>query len=132
MIRKSVTLFPLFLLAGCPGPGDRLPDKVPAQVTFSGNNVCITYPVTPGDYITSVQIGSDQDDFVYEVFNDKPVHPARNQCLPLFEYHFKANKNYTLYYGLNNKEYDFQKLIHAAFVFPDSRSANTDKNNQQK
>ncbi|WP_444546584.1 putative T6SS immunity periplasmic lipoprotein, partial [Cronobacter dublinensis] len=42
---------------------------MPAQVTLSGNNVCITYPVTPGDYITSVQIGSDQDDFVYDVFN---------------------------------------------------------------
>uniref|UniRef100_UPI0034D489AC putative T6SS immunity periplasmic lipoprotein n=1 Tax=Cronobacter sakazakii TaxID=28141 RepID=UPI0034D489AC len=59
-----------------------MPDKVPAQVTFSGNNVCITYPVTPGDYITSVQIGSEQDDFVYEVFNDKPVHPAgTSACL---------------------------------------------------
>ncbi|ELY2766374.1 hypothetical protein SMC44_001868 [Cronobacter malonaticus] len=120
------------MLAGCPGPGDRLPDKVPAQVTFSGNNVCITYPVTPGDYITSVQIGSEQDDFIYDVFNDKPVHPAGNQCLPVFGYHFKANKNYTLHYGLNNKEYDFRKLIHAEFVFPDNRSANTDKNNQQK
>nr|WP_237584597.1 putative T6SS immunity periplasmic lipoprotein [Cronobacter muytjensii] len=109
-----------------------MPEKVPAQVTFSGNNVCITYPVTLGDNITSVQIGSEQNDFVYEVFNDKPVHPADDQCLPVFGYHFKANKNYTLYYGLNNKDYDFQKLIYAAFVFPDNRSANIDKNNQHK
>ncbi|MDK1304292.1 hypothetical protein QMT21_15140 [Cronobacter sakazakii] len=101
-------------------------------MTFSANNVCITYPVTPGDYITSVQIGSEQDDFVYEVFNDKPVHPVANQCLPVSGYHFKANKNYTLYYGLNNKEYDFRKLIHAAFVIPENSSANTDKKNQQK
>ena len=116
-MNKTLLLIPLFLLAGCPGPGDRMVKKIPAEVTTKENHLCITYAVKPGDRITSLQIGSESGEAWYEVFNDKLVLPRSGECLPTWDYPFAKNKTYTLFYGLSNGSQPNKQLIQAAFTF---------------
>lgn len=103
----------LFLLAGCPGPGDRIAEKVTASVRYEGETVCITYPVKPGDRITSIQIGSDVGGEFYRVFKDNRVTPQAGDCLPVLDYPFEKDKNYTVYYTLNNDSHTRNLVIQA-------------------
>lgn len=116
-MNKTLWLIPLFLLTGCPGPGDRMVKKIPAEVTTKENHLCITYAVKPGDRITSLQIGSESGETWYEVFNDKPVLPRSGECLPTWNYPFAKSKTYTLFYGLSNDSQPHKQLIQASFTF---------------
>lgn len=113
---RLLLLCSFFLLAGCPGPGDRLPDMQLSQVTFVGNQPCITYPVASGDRITSIQIGSTDSDSFRQMFDENPLYPASGDCLPTFSYRFEANKSYTVYYSLDNDNRERQKIIEAHFT----------------
>ncbi|WKV52153.1 putative T6SS immunity periplasmic lipoprotein [Dickeya fangzhongdai] len=116
-MNKILSLFPVLLLVGCPGSGDRMMEKLPANVKVTENNVCITYPVSQGDRITSIQIGSNGEDRLYEVFSDKAFYPETGRCLPTFNYKFEIGSNYTIFYSVSNNSYTQKKLIQANFIF---------------
>lgn len=116
-MNKILSLFPAFLLVGCPGPGDRIIEKLPANVKVTEKDVCITYQVSQGDRITSIQIGSNSVDRFYEVFPDKPFYPEADRCLPTFNYKFETGRNYTIFYSVSNNSYTQKKLIQADFNF---------------
>lgn len=105
----------ILLISGCPGPGDRLPETLHADVTLKGNSPCILYPAKLGERITSIQIASETDKPFSKLFDDSPFYPVSSQCLPTFDYHFNADKEYVVYYGLDNDKR--QRLIQATFHF---------------
>lgn len=58
-MNKSILIAAVFLLTGCPGPMDPVPQEYPAQARLIDNQVCITVPVRAGDKIFSVQFGTE-------------------------------------------------------------------------
>lgn len=116
-MKKLLMLCSLFLLAGCPGPGDRLPDRQNAQVKNNGNTPCITYAVRPGDRVSSVQIGSSagEKDSFRKILNESPFYPVSGKCLPTFDYRFEADKEYVIYYSVDNDNIKRERIIQASF-----------------
>ncbi|MHC5175897.1 putative T6SS immunity periplasmic lipoprotein [Serratia rhizosphaerae] len=105
----------ILLLSGFPGSGDRLPETLYADVKIEGNAPCVLYPVNLGDRITSIQITSEKEASFRKLFDDVPFRIVSGQCLPTFGYHFKNDRNYVVYYGLDNDKSKRQKLIQANF-----------------
>ena len=106
---------PILLISGCPGPGDRMPEAVYADVKLKDNSPCVLYPAKLGDRITSIQIYNEMDFPFRKLFDDSPFYPVDGQCLPTFGYHFNSGKSYVVYYGLDNDSAERQKLIQANF-----------------
>ncbi|EOL8951796.1 putative T6SS immunity periplasmic lipoprotein [Cronobacter malonaticus] len=57
-MKEHLLKFSLVLLAGCAGPGDRLPEIQPGHVEMNGNTPCITYAVKPGDRLSFIEIAN--------------------------------------------------------------------------
>lgn len=115
-MKRFFVLYSVFLISGCPGPGDRMPETVYADVKLKDNSPCVLYPAKLGDRITSIQIYNEMDEPFRKLFDDSPFQPAYGQCLPMFGYHFNPGKSYVIYYGLDNDSAERQKLIQADFA----------------
>lgn len=116
-MKKFLFMCSLILLAGCAGPGDRLPDIQNANVDLHGTEPCIASVFAPGDRISSVQIGSisgDKDSF-RKYFTDNPLTPVSGKCLPLFDYPFSPGKQYVVYYSVDNPNNKRERIIQASF-----------------
>ncbi|BFO08525.1 hypothetical protein GGER_10350 [Serratia rubidaea] len=66
---------PILLISGCPGPGDRMPEAVYADVKLKDNSPCVLYPAKLGDRITSIQIYNEMDVPFRKLFDDSPFTP---------------------------------------------------------
>lgn len=122
-MRKFLLICSLALLAGCPGPGDRLPDVQNAKVDLKSAEPCLTYAVTPGDRISSIQIGSnsgESDSFRKSLGADKFL-PDSNKCLPTFGYRFMSGKQYVIYYSVDNDSSSREKIILGRFTMVDNK-----------
>ncbi|WP_105596749.1 putative T6SS immunity periplasmic lipoprotein [Cronobacter turicensis] len=112
--------YSLVLLAGCAGPGDRLPDIQTGQVEINGNTPCITYAVKPGDRLSFVEIanhGGEGDSFRKSV-SEEAVYPQQGQCLPTLGYHFESGDKYAAYYSLDNPRDERERIIEVNFSMP--------------
>lgn len=116
-MRKFLLICSLALLAGCPGPGDRLPDVQNAKVELKNTEPCLTYAVAHGDRISSIQIGSKSgeiDSFRKSLTMD-PFIPESSKCLPTFGYRFVSGKKYVVYYSVDNVNSRREKIIQGRF-----------------
>jgi len=110
----------LSFLAGCTGLGDRLPHIQHAQVDLKNGEPCLTYAITAGDRISSIQIGSkfDKTDSFRKNLIAAPFIPEMNKCLPTFDYHFTTGKQYVVYYSVDNLKSRREKIIEGRFSLP--------------
>ncbi|PUV60274.1 hypothetical protein CDT92_22035, partial [Cronobacter sakazakii] len=76
--------FSLGLLAGCAGPGDRLPGIQPGHVEMNGNTPCITYAVKLGDRLSYIEIAnhSSAGDSFQNIVREDELYPQQVECLP--------------------------------------------------
>ncbi|WP_173632660.1 putative T6SS immunity periplasmic lipoprotein [Paramixta manurensis] len=102
------------LLSGCPGPGDRVPPKQPANVTMRNNHLCIIVSTQPGEQVASVQISDGKNNNLRKLLND-PISVASGQCLPTFGYDFKPGHDYVVYYTVEKNNLDEAKYFFAEF-----------------
>lgn len=117
-MKECLLLCSIAFLMGCAGSGDHLPDIQNANVDLKGMEPCLTYTVTPGDRISSIQIGSKsgESDSFRKNFSQKPFSPKRGQCLPVFGYHFVPGKHYTVYYSVDNASHKRERIIQGSFT----------------
>lgn len=114
MLKKHPIIAVAFLLCGCPGPGDRIPPKAPADVTLRDNQICITAPVYSGEFVSSIQISDGKRNFL-KTFADNPVDVINGQCLPIFGYVFKRERTYTVFYTLEKNAIDSGRYLSVEF-----------------
>ncbi|QKJ87879.1 hypothetical protein PMPD1_2944 [Paramixta manurensis] len=115
MSKKFVVIALVFFLSGCPGPMDRLPVDKPANVIMRDNQLCITAPTRPGEYVSSVQISDGKDNNLRKTFNKDPIKVSNGQCLPTLNYDFKTNHNYVVYYNIEGNNFDKTKYFSVEF-----------------
>lgn len=114
VMKKYLIVTSVFLLAGCPGPGDRMVSRTPTTTIIKDNHVCILSPLSPGEQVTAVQIHSDKGRELIKTFDDNPLYIQKGDCLPVFGYQFIAEEKYSIAYDiktLKSKSY----LITATF-----------------
>jgi len=63
----------VFLLTGCPGPGDRMTERESTSAIIKNSQVCVVSPLKSEERVTAIQIKSDKNDTLHKVFDDKPV-----------------------------------------------------------
>jgi hypothetical protein len=73
-MKNKMLLGVVFLLTGCPGPGDRMVDRESTTALIKDNQVCVLSPLEPQERITAIQIKSDNSDSLHKIFDDKPVY----------------------------------------------------------
>ncbi len=119
-MNKFLLMYLLSLLAGCTGPGDRLPDVQNAHVDLKNGEPCLTYAITAGDRISSIQIGSkfNETESFRKNLTEAPFIPEMNKCLPTFDYHFTPGKQYVVYYSVDNVKSTREKIIQGSFSLP--------------
>ena len=76
-MKNKMLLGVVFLLTGCPGPGDRMVDRESTTAFIKDNQVCVVSPLEPQERITAIQINSDNSDSLHKFFDDKPVYVKR-------------------------------------------------------
>lgn len=116
-MHKYIFVAAIFLLTGCPGPMDPVPLEQPAQARLVNNQVCITVPVSTGDKIFSVQLGSDSGREVYKTFSqsDQQIRVVQGECLPTFGFEFKTGDTYAAFYQLENTNTGPGRIFAARF-----------------
>ncbi|MCF8582242.1 hypothetical protein L2X67_20760 [Enterobacter ludwigii] len=107
----------VFLLTGCPGPGDRMVDRESTKTFIKDNHVCVVSPLEPQERITAIQINSDKSDSFHNVFDDKPVYVPKGECLPVFGFKFTSGKRYSIAYEVQSDK-SVSHLITADFSYP--------------
>jgi len=119
-MKKCLFMCSLILLAGCAGPGDRLPDIQNANVDLQGTKPCIASVFAPGDRISSIQIGSkyDETESFRKNLTEAPFIRQMSQCLPTFTYHFISGKQYVVYYNVDNVNSTRERIIQGSFSLP--------------
>ncbi|MDF7680919.1 hypothetical protein PT300_10145 [Enterobacteriaceae bacterium ESL0689] len=99
---KKYSLFiALFLLTGCPGPGDRMVASEHATAIIKDNQVCVISPLQPSERITAVQIYSHKSSLLINFFDDKPIYVTKGQCLPLFNLIPQPGLYYFIYWNIS-------------------------------
>ena len=83
-MKNKMLLGVVFILTGCPGPGDRMVDRESTTAFIKDNQVCVVSPLEPQERITAIQINSDTSDSLHKIFDDKPVYVPKGECLPVF------------------------------------------------
>ena len=58
-MKNKMMLGVVFLLTGCPGPGDRMVDRESTTALIKDNQVCVLSPLEPQERITAIQINSE-------------------------------------------------------------------------
>ncbi|VEB95367.1 Uncharacterised protein [Cedecea lapagei] len=104
-MRKYLLAAAVFLLAGCPGPGDRMVPRQSADVVTKGHSVCVVSPLGSEERITAVQINEEQGNALHKTFDDAPVYVARGDCLPVFGFTFSPGKKYSVAYDVKSDSY---------------------------
>ncbi|WP_208715811.1 putative T6SS immunity periplasmic lipoprotein [Pantoea cypripedii] len=115
MFKNYVIIAATVLLSGCPGPGDRIPPKEPANVAIRDNLVCITAPIQTGEYVSAVQISDGEDNHLLRTLAKKPIDVTNGQCLPTFGYDFKRGHTYTAYYTIEKNDIDSGRYLSVVF-----------------
>ncbi|UNK30047.1 hypothetical protein MNO11_10055 [Serratia plymuthica] len=105
----------VFLLAGCPGLGDKVVSRIPTTITVKDNGICVVSPMNPGEKITAIQIYSDTGDKLIKTLDDMPEYSEKGKCLPVFGYIFQPKKHYSLAYDVNSLNPNDSHLITAEF-----------------
>lgn len=101
-MKKYIFVTIIFLLTGCPGPGDRMVSRESATAIIKDNRVCVVSPLQPEEYVTAIQINSARGDSLHKIFDDSPVSVGKGQCLPLFGYAFIPNERYSIAYDIKS------------------------------
>lgn len=107
----------IFLLTGCPGPGDRMVDRESTTAFIKDNNVCVVSLLEPQERITAIQISSDKSDSLHKIFDDNPVYVPKGECLPLFGFKFTSGERYSFAYDVQSDKSE-SHLITADFSYP--------------
>ena len=55
-MKYKMLLGVVFILTGCPGPGDRMVDRESSTALIKDNQVCVVSPLEPQERITAIQI----------------------------------------------------------------------------
>lgn len=123
-MNKFILIAAVFLLTGCPGPMDPVPQEYPAQARLVSNQMCITVPAKAGDKIFSVQFGTESGREVYKTFGqpDQQLPVVQGQCLPTFDFQFRPGDRYAVYYKLTNPQTGPGKLFAARFSLEKSEN----------
>ena len=119
-MKEHLRKFSLVLLAGCAGPGDRLPDIQPGHVEMNGNTPCITYAVKPGDRLSYIEIAnhSSAGDSFQKIVREDALYPQQGECLPTLGYHFESGNKYVAYYSVDNPRDERERIIEVNFLMP--------------
>ncbi|NIF49403.1 MULTISPECIES: putative T6SS immunity periplasmic lipoprotein [Enterobacteriaceae] len=120
-MRKCLLAAAVLLLAGCPGPGDRMVPRQPAEVVAKGNIVCVVSPLGSGERITAVQINEGHGNVQYKTFDDAPVYVAKGDCLPAFGFTFSPGKKYSVAYDVKSDN-SSSHLVTAEFSITENAS----------
>ncbi|MEE4484627.1 putative T6SS immunity periplasmic lipoprotein [Serratia ficaria] len=112
---KYVILTAVFILTGCPGPGDKMVSRIPTSVTVKDNGICVLSPMKSGEKITAVQIYSDAGDKLIKMLEDEPAYIDNGECLPVFDYAFHSGRHYSIAYDVEALNRDDSHLITAEF-----------------
>lgn len=116
-MKNKMLLGVVFLLTGCPGPGDRMVDRESTTALIKDNQVCVVSPLEPQERITAVQINSDNSGSLHTIFDDKPVYVPKGECLPLFGFKFTSGERYSFAYDVQSDK-SASHLITADFTYP--------------
>jgi len=116
-MKNKMLLSVVFLLTGCPGPGDRMVERESTTAFLKGNEVCVVSPLEPQEKITAIQINSDKSNSLHNVFDDKPVYVPKGECLPVFGFKFTKGERYYFAYGVQSDK-SLSHLVTADFSYP--------------
>ncbi|PEI03839.1 hypothetical protein CRM79_11710 [Pantoea agglomerans] len=116
-MKNRMWLGAIFLLTGCPGPGDRMAERESATAFLKYNQVCVLSPLAPQERITAIQINSDKSNSLHKVFDDKPVYVPKGECLPVFGFKFTTEDRYYFAYDVQSDK-SVSHLVTADFSYP--------------
>lgn len=116
-MKNKMMLGVVFLLTGCPGPGDRMVERESTTAFIKDKQVCVVSPLEPQERITAIQINSDKSNSLHKIFDDKPVYIPKGECLPVFGFKFTTGERY---YFACDVQYDksASHLVTADFSYP--------------
>ena len=115
---KSVMLLAvIFLITGCPGPGDRSVDREPTAAFMRGKTVCVLSSLEPEERITAVQIRGGNGDVLHKDFDDEPVYVPRGDCLPVFGFKFTSGERYSFAWDVRSEQ-RASHLVTAEILYP--------------
>ncbi|WP_454121414.1 putative T6SS immunity periplasmic lipoprotein [Kosakonia sp. Marseille-Q7440] len=103
-MNKYLLLSMVFLLAGCPGSGDRFTPRTATTVVLKGNSVCALSIMKPGETLTAVEIYSSKDKPLLMRFYDKPLSVPQGHCLPLFGATFEYGNEYSVAWDIHTPQ----------------------------
>ena len=122
IMKNKMMLGVVFLLTGCPGPGDRMMERESTAAFIKDKQVCVVSPLEPQERITAIQINSDKSNSdksnsLHKVFDDKPVYVPKGECLPVFGFKFTTGEPYYFAYGVQSDKAE-SHLVTADFSYP--------------
>lgn len=115
-MKDKMMLGIVFLLTGCPGPGDRMVERESTTAFIKDKQVCVVSPLEPQERITAIQINSEKSNFLHKVFDDKPVYVPKGECLPVFRFKFITGERYYFSYDVQSDK-SMSHLVTADFRY---------------
>lgn len=97
-MKNKMMLGGVFLITGCPGPGDRMVERESTTAFIKDNRVCVVSPLEPQERIAAIHLNSDNSNSFHRVFDDKPVYVPKGECLPVFGFKFTPGERYSFAY----------------------------------
>ena len=116
-MKNKMLLAVIYLLTGCPGPGDRIVDRESTTAFIKDNQVCVVSPLEQHERITAIQINSDTSDSFHKIFDDKPVYVPKGGCFPVFGFTFTSGEQYNFAYDVQSDKSQ-SHLVTAEFSYP--------------
>ena len=116
-MKNKMMLGAVFLLTGCPGPGDRMVDRESTTAFIKDKQVCVVSPLEPQERITAIQINSTKSNYLHKVFYDKPIYVPIGECLPVFGFKFTTGEHYYFAYDIQSDK-SMSHLVTADFSYP--------------
>nr|WP_241622919.1 putative T6SS immunity periplasmic lipoprotein [Rosenbergiella australiborealis] len=92
-------------------------DRKFTTVSIKDKQVCVVSPLEPQQRITAIQINSDTNDSLHEIFDDKPIYVPKGECLHVFGFRFRFGVRYNVAYGVQSKR-SAPYLVIAEFSYP--------------
>jgi len=116
-MKNKMLLGVVFLLTGCPAPGDRMVERESTMAFLNDNRVCVVSPLEPQERVIAIQINSDKTNSLHRVFDDKPVYVPKGECLPVFGFKFTKGERYYFAYDVQSAK-SLSYLVTADFSYP--------------